>query len=153
MNLRQQPDARPLLEMAAQGRTADPAGGGLQAAPRRAFPEELPQSSQHSNCRRSGMAATSQPTAVLRTAKGPLLRGRTEVDDRRDQVQKPDPKGSEAKSKALPCLKLQTWSSLIDNALRSGCTTTGPSNRLATAPSTLSISGNRLLDADPHLVR
>src|SRR4051812_27989464 len=127
MNLRQYTGARPLLEMAAQGRTADPARGGLQTAPRCAFPEKLPQSGQHSNCRRSGMAAT------------PLLRWRAEIDDRRDQVQKPEVQC------LLPCLKLQTWSSLIDNAPPSCCTTTVPLNRPATAPSTLSISGNRLL--------
>ena len=115
------------LEMAAHGRTADLAGGGLQTAPRRALPEKLPQRGQHPNCRRSGMTAT------------PLLGWRTEIHDRRDQVQEPEVQSF------LPCLKLQIWSSLIDNAPRSGCTTTVPLNRSATAPSTLSISGNRLL--------
>ena len=61
MNLRQHTDARPLLQMAAQGRAADLAGGRRQAAPRRAFPEELSQGGQHPNRCRSGM-----PTPSLR---------------------------------------------------------------------------------------
>src|SRR4051812_21764160 len=79
MNLRQQADLRPLLEMAAQGRAADLVSGRFQTAPRRAFPEKLPQGGQHPNRRRSGMAATL------------LRRGRAEIDNCRDEVQKPDP--------------------------------------------------------------
>ena len=98
MNLRQHTDARPLLQMAAQGRTADLAGARRQAAPRRAFPEELSQRGHHPNRCRSGMTTTS------------LLRWRAEIDDCRDQVQI-----SEIHC-FLPCLTRQTWSFQIDNA-------------------------------------
>src|SRR3954454_1091642 len=76
MDLRQHAEVCPLLEMSAQGRTADLAGGRRQAAPRRPLPEKLAQGGHHPNRRRSGMATT------------PLLRWRAEIDDRRDEVQK-----------------------------------------------------------------
>src|SRR3954451_13236813 len=77
MNLRQQADARPLLQMPAQGRAADLISGRFQTAPWRALSEKLTQGRQHPNRRRSGMAATL------------LRRGRAEIDNCRDEVQKP----------------------------------------------------------------
>jgi hypothetical protein len=79
MDLRQHAEVCPLLEMSAQGRTADRAGGRRQAAPRRTLPEKLAQGGHHPNRCRSRMATT------------PLLRWRAEIDDRRDEVQKSDP--------------------------------------------------------------
>src|SRR3954452_11788655 len=127
MNLRQHTDARPLLQMAAQSRTADLAGGRRQAAPRRAFPEELSQRGHHPNRCRSGMTTTS------------LLRWRTEIDDCRNQVQIPEIHCF------LPCLTRQTWSFQINNAPYRCCITAILSNQSARDPTTHGISGNCLL--------
>src|SRR3954468_20209148 len=126
MNLRQHTDARPLLQMAAQGRTADLAGGRRQAAPRRAFPQELSQRGHYPNRCRSGMTTTL------------LLRWRTEIDDCRDQVQI-----SEVHC-FPPCLTRQTWSFQINNAPHRCCITAIPSNQSARDPTTHGISGNCL---------
>src|SRR3954462_4637805 len=132
MDLRQHAEGCPLLEMSAQGRTAELAGGRRQAAPRRPLPEKLAQGGHHPNRRRSGMT--------------PLLRWRAEIDDRRDEVQKSDPQGSEAKSNyLLPCLTLQIWSSTTNDAPHSGCTTPVLSSRSTTSLTATGISGSRLL--------
>src|SRR3954467_5834936 len=130
MNLRQQADARPLLQMPAQGRAADLISGRFQTAPRRALSEKLTQGRQHPNRRRSGMAATL------------LRRGRAEIDNCRDEVQKPKIQH------LLPCLIPQTWSFQPDNAPHQGCITAIPSNPSARDPTTHGISGNCLLDAE-----
>src|SRR3954464_4347879 len=127
MNLRQYTGARPLLQMAAQGRTADLISGRFQTAPRRALSEKLTQGGQHPNRRRSGMAATL------------LRRGRAEIDNCRDEVQKPKIQH------LLPCLTPQTWSFQTDNAPHQGCITAIPSNPSARDPTTHGISGNCLL--------
>src|SRR3954468_10218830 len=127
MNLRQQADARPLLQMPAQGRAADLISGRFQTAPRRALSEKLTQGRQHPNRRRSGMAATL------------LRRGRAEIDNCRDEVQKPKIQH------LLPCLTPQTWSFQTDNAPHQGCITAIPSNPSARDPTTHGISGNCLL--------
>jgi len=127
MNLRQQADARPLLQMPAQGRAADLISGRFQTAPRRALSEKLTQGRQHPNRRRSGMAATL------------LRRGRAEIDNCRDEVQKPKIQH------LLPCLTPQTWSFQTDNAPHQCCITAIPSNPSARDPTTHGISGNCLL--------
>src|SRR4051812_30509033 len=129
MNLRQYTGARPLLQMAAQGRTADLISGRFQTAPRRALSEKLTQGGQHPNRRRSGMAATL------------LRRGRAEIDNCRDEVQKPKIQH------LLPCLTPQTWSFQTDNAPHQGCITAIPSNPSARDPTTHGISGNCLLSS------
>src|SRR4051812_42715986 len=133
MNLRQQADARPLLQMPAQGRAADLISGRFQTAPRRALSEKLTQGRQHPNRRRSGMAATL------------LRRGRAEIDNCRDEVQKPKIQH------LLPCLTPQTWSFQTDNAPHQGCITAIPSNPSARDPTTHGISGNCLLVENSHL--
>jgi hypothetical protein len=134
MNLRQQADARPLLQMPAQGRAADLISGRFQTAPRRALSEKLTQGRQHPNRRRSGMAATL------------LRRGRAEIDNCRDEVQK------SKIQHLLPCLTPQTWSFQTDNAPHQGCITAIPSNPSARDPTTHGISGNCLLGRMMHLV-
>src|SRR4051812_30750757 len=133
MNLRQYTGARPLLQMAAQGRTADLISGRFQTAPRRALSEKLTQGGQHPNRRRSGMAATL------------LRRGRAEIDNCRDEVQKPKIQH------LLPCLTPQTWSFQTDNAPHQGCITAIPSNPSARDPTTHGISGNCLLGSPESL--
>src|SRR3954464_3519602 len=127
MDLRQHAEVCPLLEMSAQGRTAELAGGRRQTAPRRALPEKLAQGGHHPNRRRSGMATTL------------LRRGRAEIDNCRDEVQKPKIQH------LLPCLTPQTWSFQTDNAPHQGCITAIPSNPSARDPTTHGISGNCLL--------
>src|SRR4051812_37632637 len=102
MNLRQYTGARPLLQMAAQGRTADLISGRFQTAPRRALSEKLTQGGQHPNRRRSGMAATL------------LGGGREKINNCRDELknQKTHP--------LPPCLPPQTCSLQPNNPPHQG---------------------------------
>jgi len=101
----------------------------LNTLPWRALSEKLTQGRQHPNRRRSGMAATL------------LRRGRAEIDNCRDEVQKPKIQH------LLPCLTPQTWSFQTDNAPHQCCITAIPSNPSARDPTTHGISGNCLLAA------
>src|SRR4051794_773088 len=76
MDLRQHAEVCPLLEMSAQGRTAELAGGRRQAAPRRPLPEKLAQGAPPPTRRRWGMATTL------------LGGGREKINNCRDELKK-----------------------------------------------------------------
>ena len=94
MDLRQQADPRPPLQVTTQGRAADLASRRAQAAPGRALAQELPQGRNPSD------------DLGRRVAASTLATWRADLNDRGDQVQDPEIQS------LLPCLKTSDMGSI-----------------------------------------
>jgi hypothetical protein len=98
VHLRQQAHPGPAREPPPQGRAAGLRRCRGQAAPRRALPQEAPQSGQHPDRFGGRMAASALPGWIA------------DLNHRRNQTQDPDVQG------CPPCLAHQTWASASGTA-------------------------------------